>query len=254
LLNYLRKGAGEPVVLLHGLFGSAKYWDSLIDHLSPSFDLIAIDLPGFGGSGKISVPNDVSGYGATVMALLQSLNVSSFNILGHSLGGAIAQQMSLDYPESVIRLVAYATKPAVLDEDRFETFEKTMERVLNTDITDVVKSQAANWFDAGTDSLNYDLCIKTSLGVSSESAGACLQAIRGWDVWELLDKLNLPVLVISGDRDQSVSLETLIRQKQAFPNAQLAILPGCAHIAHLENSELFNHVVGDFLFDKRSLD
>jgi 2-hydroxy-6-oxonona-2,4-dienedioate hydrolase len=247
MLNYQRKGAGQTVVLLHGLFGSCRYWSFLADHLSPTYDVISLDLPGFGDSSTVPVPKNVAGYGAIVFDFLQSLGIESFSILGHSLGGAIAQQMSLDYPHEIEKMVAYATKPAVLDEDRFESFEKTLDRILNSDIDDVVKSQATNWFDAGADAQHFQLCLDAAKGVTSVSAGECVQAIRGWDARDQLDKLEMPVLIVSGDRDRSVSLETLVGEKQAIKNAQLSILPGCGHMAHLESPQVFNQVIHEFL-------
>jgi 2-hydroxy-6-oxonona-2,4-dienedioate hydrolase len=252
MLNHIRQGEGEPVVLLHGLFGGSRYWKSLMAFLSDEFEVIALDLPGFARSADVSVPNNVSEYGSAVLTFLESLGLESFNILGHSLGGAIAQQMAIEYPNRIDRLVAYATKPALLDEDRFESFEKTMERVLTSDIDDVVRAQAANWLEAGTDTPNFALCLDASQGVTSKSAAACLQAIRGWDVRDRLYEVKIPVLIVSGDRDSSVSLETLIDEKQAFSNGQLSILPGCAHMAHLESPACFNLTVGEFLKDTNS--
>jgi 2-hydroxy-6-oxonona-2,4-dienedioate hydrolase len=247
VLNHQRQGAGQTVVLLHGLFGSCRYWSFLVDYLSPTYDVVSLDLPGFGDSSTVPVPKNVAGYGAVVFEFLQSLGIESFSVLGHSLGGAIAQQMSLDYPDEINKMVAYATKPAVLDEDRFESFEKTLDRILNSDIDDVVKSQAANWFDAGADAQHFQLCLDAAQGVTSASAGACVQAIRGWDVRDQLDKLEMPVLIVSGDRDRSVSLETLVGEKQAIKNAQLSILPGCGHMAHLESPQVFNQVIHEFI-------
>ncbi len=113
MLHYFREGTGHPLVLIHGLFGGSGYFKDLAAHLGDKFDVIAVDLPGFAGSADIPVPDSVSGYGAAVMALLDSLKLGSFHLVGYSLGGAVAQQMALDHPDRIDRLVAYATKPAV---------------------------------------------------------------------------------------------------------------------------------------------
>lgn len=246
MLHYFREGTGHPLVLIHGLFGGSGYFKDLAVHLGDKFDVIGVDLPGFAGSADIPVPDSVGGYGAAVMALLDSLKLGSFHLVGYSLGGAVAQQMALDHPDRIDRLVAYATKPAVLDEDRFETFEATLERVLNSDVTEVVKAQVSKWFDAGMDAPDFNLCIDASRGVTSASASACLQAVRGWDIRDRMHELKMPVLIVSGDRDRSVSLEVLMVEKKAIENSQLCILPGCGHISHLESPELFYKILLDF--------
>jgi 2-hydroxy-6-oxonona-2,4-dienedioate hydrolase len=94
---------------------------------------------------------------------------------------------------------------------------------------------------------SYEWCYDAATGVTTETAAASLKAIHGWDIRDRLSELQMPVLVVSGDRDRSVPLETPVFQKQTIRNSQLCIIPGCAHIPHLENPDMFNMALKEFL-------
>lgn len=103
-IRYVRKGQGETVVLIHGLASSIFTWADMIDPLSREFDVIALDLPGFGGS---SQPGDLS-FDDTVVAvlgLMDALGVSKGHLVGNSMGGAISLVIAARHPERVDHLV-----------------------------------------------------------------------------------------------------------------------------------------------------
>lgn len=247
-LNFIREGAGQPIVLLHGLFGGAEYWQPLIDRFKDRFDLLAVDLPGFAGSSRVPQPADIEGYGQAVFEFLDRQGLERVTLIGHSLGGAIAQQMALDRPYRIERLVNYATKSAAVDDGRFEPFDATVARLTESDIEIVAGMQIATWFAEGRSAEGYALCCRASVGVTQSTAINALSAIRGWDVRHRLADLRIPVLIISGDRDRSVSLEELTFQKRHIEQSNLCILPSCGHIAHLEMPEPFHAVLRQFLY------
>src|SRR4030042_265658 len=105
-LHYVDAGNGPPLLLLHGLGGSTFGFRRLIPILSPRFRLLALDLKGFGYSER---PLD-GDYSLTAQArlakdFLDALNIERAAVLGHSLGGAIAMRLAVDFPERVERLI-----------------------------------------------------------------------------------------------------------------------------------------------------
>ena len=106
-LHYGRSGTGPPLVLVHGFLGGIAEWEALTGHLTSRFDVIAIDLPGFGGSAAVPPPNTIAGYGDLIIRLLETLGIRRFALLGHSMGAMIAQQLALDYGDRLDRLVLY---------------------------------------------------------------------------------------------------------------------------------------------------
>ncbi len=103
-LRYVRKGQGPPVILLHGLASSIYSWAEVIGPLSERFDVVALDLPGFGASSK---PADLSfaDYEPTLLGLMDALNLPKANFVGNSMGGAVSLLMAARQPERVSGLV-----------------------------------------------------------------------------------------------------------------------------------------------------
>ena len=103
-VRYVRKGQGPPVVLIHGLASSIYSWADVIGPLSKRFDVIALDLPGFGASSK---PADLSfgDYAPTLVGLMDALGVPKAHFVGNSMGGAVSLVMAARQPDRVDRVV-----------------------------------------------------------------------------------------------------------------------------------------------------
>jgi pimeloyl-ACP methyl ester carboxylesterase len=248
MLNFRRAGRGRKVLVLqHGFVGGSGYWAPVMAHLEPYFDIVAPDLPGFAGSSQIPAPDSIEGLAGALLELLDRLGIERFALLGHSMGGSVAQQLALDHPARIERLVLYGTAASGDLPGRFETFEESIRRVEQDGIAATAERIAATWFVHGRAAAFFPLCAEAGRGAALEAAIACLRAIPRFDVRARLGEIDMPTLVIGGDRDRSVALAQLIQLQVGIRGAQLCIAPGCAHNVHLEKPDLFNRVVGDFL-------
>lgn len=115
-VRYVRKGQGPPVILIHGLASSIYSWAGVIGPLSERFDVIALDLPGFGAS---SQPDDLSfdDYSKTLVGLMQALGIQRAHFVGNSMGGAISLLLAARQGDMVDHVVVldsagFALKPA----------------------------------------------------------------------------------------------------------------------------------------------
>lgn len=105
-LAYIRKGQGPPVVLLHGIPSSSYLWRDLIDPLSATFDVLAPDLLGYGDSDKrLDADLSIAAQARYVVAFMETLGVHQAAVIGHDIGGGVAQLMAVDEPQRVARLV-----------------------------------------------------------------------------------------------------------------------------------------------------
>lgn len=249
-LHHVRRGHGPSLVIVHGFLGGIDEWDDLTAHLASWFDVIAVDLPGFGGSAGISAPATLSGYADLVVQMLDSLNVDTFVLLGHSMGAMIAQQFALDHGHRVDRLVLYGAASTGQLPGRFETFETTIERFRSMGIANGGEPIIASWFVVGRKHPAFPMYRRMAEQANTEAAIRALRAVAAWEVTSRLGSIKMPTLVIGGDRDRSTEPTEQFRLWRGLPRGQLCILPNCAHAAHLEQPELFRDLLVRFLTEK----
>ena len=104
LLHYQTLGLGPPLILLHGLFGSADNWGSIAKHFAQHYQVISVDLRNHGRSPH----HDSQTYpemADDLLAVLDTLGLAQVHLLGHSLGGKVAMQFATQYPERVSKLI-----------------------------------------------------------------------------------------------------------------------------------------------------
>jgi len=105
-IAYLRKGQGPPLVLLHGIPSSSYVWRDVIDPLSATFDVLAPDLLGYGDSDKrLDADLSIAAQARYAVAFMESLGIHQAAVVGHDIGGGIAQLMAVDEPQRVARLI-----------------------------------------------------------------------------------------------------------------------------------------------------
>ncbi|MBI3706544.1 MAG: alpha/beta fold hydrolase [Proteobacteria bacterium] len=247
MLHHKRRGKGPPLVLVHGFLGGSEEWDDLFNILAPQFDVIAIDLPGFGGSARIAAPATLSGYAELVAEKVNALGVGRFVLLGHSMGAMIAQQFALESGARLERLVLYGAASAGSLPGRFESYDDTIARLLRVGIAEGGKPIIASWFVAGENHPAYALYCRMAEAANTQTAVSALRAVASWRVTERLGEIAMPVLVIGGDRDRSTEPAEQFRLWRGLPRGQLCILPNCAHATHLEEPEIFWQLLRRFL-------
>ena len=247
MLHYRRHGNGTPLIMQHGFLGGSGYWLPQFTSFGKSFDVVAPDLPGFAGSADEPIQDTIEGMAGAVIALIDALNIGRFHLLGHSMGGMIAQQIALDRPHRVQKLVLYGTASLGDLPKRFETLAASAERLRREGIEACMQRIVPTWFVKGKTSPYYDLCYEAGRGVRAAAAESALAGLAKWNVSTRLSALRVPTLVLCGDRDRSISLDQAFALSDRIAGSRLCIAPGCAHNVHLESPEFFNQVVGDFL-------
>lgn len=245
--GYSRYGGGPTLILQHGFLGGGGYFAPQMAALGHAFDVIAPDLPGFAGSRDEPPAPTIEALSQAQVALLNELGIERFCLLGHSMGGMVALQTALDHPDRVEKLILYSTNSSGDLPDRFETFAQTAARVERDGIQTLSAHVTATWFRDREAAPMYQFCLDAGVRASRQAVLACLNDFGNWNVDARLQELEMPVLVIGGDKDRSYGVNGLVRLAAAIDSAQLCLLPGCAHCAHLESTDMFNTVIARFL-------
>ncbi|WP_108816645.1 alpha/beta fold hydrolase [Loktanella sp. Alg231-35] len=250
MLNYHRNGTGQALVMQHGFYGGGGYFAHQAAALGHMYDVIAPDLPGFAGSNAVDAVSTIEALSIAQVGLLDELGIDKFHLLGHSMGGMVALQTALDHPDRVQKLVLYATNSSGNLQGRFETFDETKARVRAEGVDAVARKVTATWFAEYERAPMFQFCLSAGAGAARAAIEGALEAFQKWDVSHRLHELQMPVLVISGDKDRSYSVDGLVQLTKGIENAELCLLPGGAHCVHLEQSDVFNSVLARF-FSKR---
>jgi pimeloyl-ACP methyl ester carboxylesterase len=228
-LFYQEAGAGEAVVLLHGLSGSARWWQHNLAALTAQFRVLNVDLIGFGRSrGQRFVLRETARLLAT---LVDRLELAQAHLVGHSMGGYVAADVALHYPARVNRLVL-VNAAAV-------PFHRTY-------VHDAWGlAQALRYVP-----FNFlPVLLSDALTSGPVTLVRALREIVAGDLSEDLGRITTPALVVWGEHDTVIPLAIGRRLHAALPNAQWAVIPGAGHNPMWDRPAAFNRVVVDFLTD-----
>ena len=163
-------GKGFPLVLVHGYLGSSEMWTLQKEYLSKYFRIIAPALPGFGESYKAVSLNSIKKMAQFVLQCLEEKKINSFNLMGHSMGGMIVQEMAIISPEKINKLICFATGSIGNIPDRFETIETSIERLKKEGIKKRVNRIPPKWFVKGNTAKYYYLCENTVKKIAEKTA------------------------------------------------------------------------------------
>ncbi|TDW91598.1 alpha/beta fold hydrolase [Kribbella sp. VKM Ac-2566] len=252
-IAYYRAGSGEPLVLLHGGWSDGRAWRPQLTGLADSFDLIAWDAPGCGGSEDPAGPMTMSDYADELAELVAALDIGPAHLCGLSWGGGLAIAVWQRHPELVRSLVlagAYAgwkgSLPAAEVEARVLRARAEAERPPGDWIDGYLPSFFAGPVPAEVLELNRTMMAE------SRPAGMLpmLTAFAEADLSAVLPTIEVPTLLLWGECDQRAPVGTVARTLHAaIPGAELVLLPGVGHYNNLEAPDAFNAAVRRFLGD-----
>ena len=246
-LPYLRAGAGKPLVLVHGYLGGSAQWKDQINAFSPTHDVIAPDLPGFGQAAHLPGPSRIADFADAVMECIDGLGIGRFTLLGHSMGGMIVQDIAARHGDRLEGLVLYGTGPLGLMPDRFEPIKTSMARLEADGVRATADRISATWFQNGMAASGYAATRDIARLAQPQAAQNALIAMREWDGRDALAHIEMPCRILWGDQDRSYRWPQVNALWNGIAGAELATIPGASHAAHIEKPLLFNTIVQDFL-------
>lgn len=251
-LFYELQGKGPPLVLIAGYSCDSAIWQGILAPLAKHFQVLTFDNRGVGRSDCPDEPYTVDDMAADTMGLFEKLGLSQVHILGHSMGGAIAQTIAHQHPAKVSRLVlanslvkfnhvAEAAQDALLDLHRDGVPQRRISQV-------IMPWLFSNEFLG--EAANRDAFIELSLNnpypISDVGRERQLGALRAFDSRGWFHEIQAPTLVIGGDADVLCPRDAVILS-EGIAGARLYNFPDMGHCPSLEKPEEFMSVVLSFL-------
>ena len=240
-------GKGFPFVFVHGYLGSSEMWNFQKEFFSKNYRVIIPALPGFGESHNVKSLDSINKMARQIIDLLDQKNIDKFNLIGHSMGGMIVQEITKLIGDRVNKLICFATGSIGEIPGRFETIDETREKLKKDGIEVSFSRVPKKWFVKGDKDKNYYLCKNAVKDVSLETADNALLAMKNWRGKEDLKNIKNETLIIWGDKDTSYNFDQVDTLKKNIKNSRLEIFKDCAHNVHLEQSDQFNNLVQKFI-------
>ncbi|MCE9579698.1 MAG: alpha/beta fold hydrolase [Deltaproteobacteria bacterium] len=247
-----RPGQGTPVVAIHGFGGDKETWLLWAPWLARRRPLLLIDLPGHGGSRAI----DDRGAGAkaqaqAVLAVMDACGLERAVICGNSMGGGIAQRLARTWPERIVGLVLVASVAHDFAESELTRELAAGRNMLmpgSGELEQFVKRMVEKPPRVPKAIQRYVASERVRLQPRLAELWAAWTAVSGDDaVPHDPEAIGQPALVIHGDRDRVIALETAQRLAARMPAARLEVLQGIGHVPQLEEPRRVARLVEAFL-------
>lgn len=248
--SWLESGDGPPVVFLHGIGGGAGSWAPQLETLADRYRVIALDLPGYGQS----APLDNLSFPALANALsrfLDHLCLETVHLVGHSIGGMIAQEFAAGQSGRLSSLTLSATSPAFGNPDgdfqkkfiaaRLGPIEagKTMADIAETVVPELVGTKASQ--------AAIQLARVCMSKVPPTTYSAMMQCLVTFDRKADLANIAIPTMALAGEDDTQAPAPMMERMAARIPEARFVCIPGAGHLANIEQPSAFYSALTTFL-------
>lgn len=251
----VRGPEGAPwLVLITGFGGLQEGWFRQVAHFAKSFRVLTFDNRGAGRSTTLDVPTSMRDLAEDTALLMDALGVAKAHVWGVSMGGKVAMELALGWPERVDHLVLENTTAG-----EAHRVEGTSERLRGAHAGD-----EAHWLDVivpllfgqkyrEANAASMKAFARSRVRKPADPVGMQRQweAYLSFDAWERLPEIAHPTLVLVGDEDAMTDPRNGAALAERLPNAQFASVPG-GHSVHIEDPAAVNAIVDNFLSTRPS--
>ena len=240
------------LLLIHGFPLSSQMWEPQLDDLAEFVRVVAPDLRGHGQSDSVPGPYTISQMADDCADLLGHLNVATpFVVCGLSMGGYIALEFYRRYPEHVAGLILAATRAGADSPEGKAGRDKSAELAKNEGATAVSAGMLPKMLAPSTYEDDEELVEYVEDVMSTASLNGVVGALAAMrdrvDSTPMLGDIAVPVLILHGADDQLIPVSEAEAMFKAIPNAELVVVPDAGHLPNLEQPDIFNDAVIDFL-------
>lgn len=252
---------GSYVLLLHGIAASIEFWNLNIQALAKAHRVVALDMVGFGHTDKPSAPYSLSYFARFVKDFMDIRGIGRAHVVGFSLGGGVALRLAIDYPEVVEKLVLVDS--VGLGKEAALLLRSMAIPGIGSLLSRPNKMGSAMLYRTCFQNKKFPLDPLIDLGyrlsalpgaqqafLSTMKAVATIRGVRKevyGPIVEHLPNIHARTLIVWGQQDRILPVAHAHLAAKRLPHSETCIFDPCGHLPHIEKSEKFNEVVGEFL-------
>ena len=251
-INYIDEGSGPLLIMLHGWGSNIDLFSGVVNFTKKKYRTVAMDMPGFGKSDEPGEPMNVDDYVDFVLEFVKTLFPEEKEIifLGHSMGGRIIIKLASGIHDGRIK-TSFSIPKAILTDSagvmpvRTKAQKKRTSRYkLYKNI--LTKTGIARAFPQTLDSLQKKFG-SADYAAASPVMRQSLVKVVNEDLVPYMPSVTMPVLLIWGDKDTATPLSDGRKMEELMPEAGLAVIEGAGHYSFIDNTYLYNKILGSFL-------
>ena len=243
-IHTAKVGEGQPIVFLHGWGGEMASFGPIPSILADRFQVVAVDLPGFGKSPLPSQPWGTADYADFVASFLRATEAAPATLVGHSFGGRVSLSLAARYPDLVSKLILVDSAGIVPRRGPGYYLRvsavKVTRRAFSLPGIGAFKEPVMRRVYRAVGSSDYN-------AASDPTLRAIFVKVVNEDLRELFPRIQAPTLLIWGDRDQDTPLADGKLMEKLIPDAGLVVFEGAGHFAYLDRVDQFCRVVAHFV-------
>ena len=252
-LYYELRGAGSPLTLVEGIGYASWMWFRQVGPLSAYHRLLIYDNRDVGNSQRTPVPYTVRDMAADLAGLLDALGIARTHLLGISMGGFVAQEFALAYPERLDHLILACT---AFGGSHMVPIPQETQRLMVPDVSlppaqriprAMAPAFASGFADSHAELLDSIVRMRLASIQAPDAWLRQAQAVATFDTSTRLGAIAAPTLILHGDADRVVPVQNARLLAERLPHADLRILSGGGHLVFIEQAENFNQAILDFL-------
>ena len=258
-LYYEETGAGAPVVFVHEFAADHRSWEMQMRHFGQRYRCITFSARGYPPSDVPEKPASYSQNRATddILAVMDHLKIDKAHVVGLSMGGFATLHFGFRHPTRALSLVVAGVGYGAEKEQQAK-FKGEVEVVAKSLLSEGMETfagkyaygptrvQFENKDPRGFAQFKKELGEHSALGSANTQVGVQGQRPSLYDLLDKMRAMTVPTLVLTGDEDWPC-LAPSVLMKREIPSAALAVMPNCGHTINLEDPDLFNRIVGDFI-------
>src|SRR6202048_2747994 len=248
-IHWDEEGSGAPILLIMGLGWASYAWYRSRPVLSEKYRTIALDTRGVGKSDAPPGPYSIAQMAADAAAVLNAARINTAHIFGVSMGGMIAQEVALQYPNKVRSLILGCTAAGGPQSVRAEQDVLQVLMTRGQDPDQFAKAIRPFIYDQGTspERIEEDTVVRRKWYPSADAYFAQLQAIMAWEAYSRIGQISAPTLGIYGENDRLVPPENARLISARIPGAKLVILHKPSHIFVTDQPHAAHAAILEFL-------